>query len=122
MIRRWRPIVALAVALLLVAFPAAADLAPKTNCSGTITTGGTAQVLLPRDSLNNRHGVQIQNLSTGSLGISEFTAAPGIGAAGTWTIAAAATFTYNPFTFYVPRNAISIIGATTAQAFACVEW
>jgi hypothetical protein len=83
--------------------------------SGTITTGGTAQVVLP--AWTGRHGCVIQNQSLGSLWVSE-----------------TATAVAGPPSILIPVNqqflcmnpasgqAYSIIGATTAQAFAAREW
>src|SRR4029079_419835 len=83
--------------------------------SGTITTGGTAQVVLP--AWTGRHGGVIQNQSLGSLWVSE-----------------TATAVAGPPSILIPVNqqflcmnpasgqAYSIIGATTAQAFAAGEW
>ena len=83
--------------------------------SGTITTGGTAQVALP--AFPGRHGCMIQNQSLGSLWVSE-----------------TATAVAGPPSILIPVNqqflcmspasgqAYSIIGATTAQAFAAREW
>jgi len=83
--------------------------------SGTITTGGTAQVVLP--AFPGRHGCMIQNQSLGSLWVSE-----------------TATAVAGPPSILIPVNqqflcmspasgqAYSIIGATTAQAFAAREW
>ena len=83
--------------------------------SGTITTGGTAQVVLP--AWTGRHGCVIQNQSLGSLWVSE-----------------TATAVAGPPSILIPVNqqflcmnpasgqAYSIIGATTAQAFAARQW
>jgi hypothetical protein len=83
--------------------------------SGTITTGGTAQVALP--AWSGRKGCMIQNQSLGSLWVSE-----------------TATAVAGPPAILIPVNqqflcmnpasgqAYSIIGATTAQAFAAREW
>ncbi len=83
--------------------------------SGTITAGGTAQVVLP--AFPGRHGCMIQNQSLGSLWVSE-----------------TATAVAGPPSILIPVNqqflcmnpasgqAYSIIGATTAQAFAAREW
>jgi hypothetical protein len=83
--------------------------------SGTITAGGTAQVVLP--AFPGRHGCMIQNQSAGSLWVSE-----------------TATAVAGPPSILIPVNqqflcmspasgqAYSIIGATTAQAFAAREW
>jgi len=89
------------------------------NISGTITTGGTAQVLDPAN--DRRVGWFIQNNSAGSLwindlGVAATLASPSIEIkTGTYMVA--------PFnTGYVSSAQISIIGATTGQAFTAREW
>ena len=83
--------------------------------SGTITTGGTAQVVLP--AWTGRHGCVIQNQSAGSLWVSETATA----IAGPPSILIPAG---QQFLCMSPASgqAYSIIGATTAQAFAAREW
>jgi hypothetical protein len=83
--------------------------------SGTITAGGAAQVVLP--AWAGRKGCMIQNQSVGSLWVSE-----------------TATAIAGPPSILIPANqqflcmspasgqAYSIVGATTAQAFAAREW
>jgi len=83
--------------------------------SGTITTGGAAQVVLP--AWSGRKGCVIQNQSAGSLWVSE-----------------TATAVAGPPSILIPSGqqflcmspasgqAYSIIGATTAQAFAARQW
>ena len=84
--------------------------------SGTVTLGGTAQVQIPVN--RQRVGFWIQNLSAGDLFISE------IGAA----VAAQPSIKLIPNALYenpitgCTTNAISILGATTAQAFSAREW
>ena len=83
--------------------------------SGTITAGGTAQVVLP--AWTGRHGCVIQNQSAGSLWVSETATA----VAGPPSILIPAG---QQFLCMSPASgqAYSIIGATTAQAFAAREW
>jgi hypothetical protein len=83
--------------------------------SGTITTGGVAQVVMP--AWSGRHGCVIQNQSTGNLWVSETATA----IAGPPSILIPAG---NQFLCMTPASgqAYSIIGATTAQAFAVREW
>ena len=83
--------------------------------SGTITAGGTAQVAMP--AWSGRHGCVIQNQSAGSLWVSETAAA----IAGPPSIVIPAG---QQFLCMSPASgqAYSIIGATTAQAFAAREW
>jgi hypothetical protein len=83
--------------------------------SGTITTGGAAQVVLP--AFPGRHGCMIQNQSAGSLWVSE--TATAVAAPPSILIPAGQQFLcMSP----ASGQAYSIIGATTAQAFAAREW
>ena len=83
--------------------------------SGTITTGGTAQVVIP--AWSGRHGCMIQNQSAGSLWVSE--TATAIAGPPSILIPAGQQFLcMSPASGQV----YSIIGATTAQAFAAREW
>jgi hypothetical protein len=83
--------------------------------SGTITAGGTAQVVLP--AWTGRHGCVVQNQSAGSLWVSETATA----VAGPPSILIPAG---QQFLCMSPASgqAYSIIGATTAQAFAARQW
>ena len=101
-----------AVVLPASAWSQAVDYA---NRSGTITTGGVAQVLMP--AWPGRHGCLMQNLSAGDLWVSELGAA----AATQPSIKVPAGSQY---LCMVPASgqALSIFGATTAQAFAAREW
>ena len=83
--------------------------------SGTITAGGTAQVAMP--AWSGRHGCVIQNQSAGSLWVSE-TAAAIAGPPSILIPAGQQFLCMNP----ASGQAYSIIGATTAQAFAAREW
>lgn len=108
---------ALIVAAVLAALsaPAFGQALTYANRSGTITTGGTAQVLMPAWSA--RKGCTVQNQSTGDLWVSEI----GTAAATQPSIRVPAGAQYicmSP----APGTALSIIGATTAQAFAAREW
>ena len=86
------------------------------NVSGTITLGGTAQAMA---AINlSRGGLWVQNVSTGDIWISEI----GTAVIGQPSIKIAAGNMYeNPMTG-CPGSAISIIGATTGQAFSAREW
>jgi hypothetical protein len=108
-------LVILAALLLPVAARAQAPALTYEDRSGTITAGGTAQVVLP--AWNGRHGCVIQNQSTGSLWVSETATA----IAGPPSIVIPAG---QQFLCMSPASgqAYSIIGATTAQAFAARQW
>ena len=83
--------------------------------SGTITAGGTAQVVFP--AWTGRHGCVVQNQSAGSLWVSETATA----VAGPPSVLIP---TGQQFLCMSPASgqAYSIIGATTAQAFAARQW
>lgn len=89
------------------------------DISGTITTGGTAQALTTAQQ--TRKGYSVQNLSSGKLFVND------VGGTAVST-EAGASITILPGALYEsPRNqqptrAISILGATTNQAFAAREW
>jgi hypothetical protein len=83
--------------------------------SGTITAGGTAQVVLP--AWTGRHGCVVQNQSAGSLWVSE-TATAIAGPPAILIPAGQQFLCMSP----ASGQAYSIIGATTAQAFAAREW
>lgn len=87
-----------------------------TDRSGTITSGGTAQVLMAENL--TRTGFSIQNLSTGDLWISSITTA----VASQPSLKIPAGGLYECPLHGVPTNAISIIGAITGQAFQAMEW
>ena len=107
---------ALILVVLLLPPPAAlAQAVTYVDRSGTITAGGTAQVVLPL--WGGRHGCMIQNQSTGSLWVSETATA----IAGPPSVLIPAG---QQFLCMAPASgqAYSIIGATAAQPFAAREW
>ena len=125
----------LLLAALLLILPLWAQAAPEPpwnggfNCSGTITTGGTAQLLVQSNGAafpRVLHGYQIQNLSTDALAFSEFTTTPATMTNGSWTLNAATASTaggsYNSPAGYSPSTPIFIIGATTGDKFTCSAW
>lgn len=89
--------------------------ATSTDKSGTITTGGTAQAAIALNA--NRRGFYIQNLSAGVLWISDTTTA----VAASPSIKIPVDGLYESMPGNCPTAAISIIGATTGQAFAARE-
>lgn len=90
-----------------------------TSISGTITAGGAAQALATANEL--RKGYSVMNLSSGKLFVNDV----GGTAVSTET---GASITIIPGALYEspdtqrPTQAISILGATTGQAFAAREW
>ncbi len=78
----------------------------------TITTGGTAQDALPNDP--NRQGYDIQNQSVGRLWFRD----DGVTATMTDTsFALEPGQSYETPAGYRPKGRLSVIGATTGQAF-----
>lgn len=90
--------------------------ATYTSRGGTITTGGTAQQLAASNS--SRRGFFIQNNSTGDLWFS--LVATAVQSQPSFKIASGAM--YEPPYGGCPTGAISIIGATTSQAFSAMEF
>lgn len=82
----------------------------------TITTGGAAQDALAANL--QRVGYEVQNQSGGSLWISDIATA--VAAQPSWELVPGERY-WTPDT-YRPKGALSIIGATTGQAFAVREW
>lgn len=83
--------------------------------SGTITTGGTAQALCPANPA--RGYLLVENLSTGDLwvnfGITAVVSQPSI------KIVAGGSLVQEDD--FVDTESVSIVGATTGQAFTCKE-
>lgn len=84
-----------------------------TDRSGTITLGGTAQQLAPANTA--RKSLTGQNISSADLWINEIGVTAAVGAAGSYKVAAGESFAV------ATNRAISIIGATTGQAFTATE-
>jgi hypothetical protein len=91
--------------------------ATMTDRSGTITLGGTAQVLMAANPA--RKGFFIQNNSAGVLWLNEMGVTAVLASP---SISLAAGASYQSALAGVSPLAISIIGATTAQAFTAREW
>lgn len=88
----------------------------STSRSGTIAAGGTAQQLAAANS--SRRGIAIQNQSTGDLWIN----GTGTAAADQTSLRIPAGALYESPSHHVGVGAISIIGATTGQAFWAREF
>lgn len=88
-----------------------------TDRSGTITSGGTAQTLAAQNF--GRIYLLIQNVSAGDLWVNFGTTAvanqPSI------KLVSGASLEYGASSGAVPMQSVSIIGATTAQAFTAKE-
>lgn len=78
------------------------------------TTGGTAQVLLAANA--NRKGIEFFNNSVGSIWLNVV----GTATAGGGSIEVRSGGYWSPSV--CPVTAISVIGATTGQAFTCWEY
>lgn len=85
-----------------------------TNRSGTITLGGTAQALAAANTA--RIGLTGQNISVGDLWINEIGGTAAADTAGSYRVPAGAAFSVST------NRAISILGATTGQAFSATEF
>jgi hypothetical protein len=90
--------------------------ATYTDKSGTVTSGGAAQVLMAANTA--RRGFLIQNNSTADLWISSV----GTAAATQPSLWLPAGSYYEPPETGVPTTAVSIFGATTGQTFTAREW
>jgi hypothetical protein len=94
---------------------------PPTSCSGTITSGGTAQSIIAAGTV---HGFQLQNLSTDPLAFSWTTTTPVV--LTNWTLNAGTATTaggsYNSPLGLGITTAVYIIGATTGDKFSCAWW
>lgn len=90
------------------------SVATPTSASSTITAGGTAQVLLAANA--NRKGIEFYNNSVGSIWLNVV----GTATAGGGSIEVRGGGYWSPPV--VPVTAISVIGATTGQAFTCWEY
>ena len=93
---------------------ASGELPAGTNRSGSITTGGTAQQLAAANP--DRLGLDFQNISAGDLWINETGGTAAVNTAGSWKIATGQFFSV------ATNQAISIVGATTGQAWTATEY
>lgn len=107
---------------LKVSVQGAVNIGP-TDCSGTITTGGTAQNAFAANA--GVHGFTIMNLSTDPMWIS-FTTTAAIGSVQSYLLGAGSTTTAggsysSPLGFGI-NTALSVIAATTADKWSCTRW
>lgn len=91
-------------------------MANTVDKSGTVTTGGVAQVLMAANTA--RKGFWIQNNSAGDLWISDV----GTAAATQPSLKIQSGELYESLVNGVSTSAISIYGATTSQAFSAREF
>lgn len=87
------------------------------NGSGTVATGGVAQTLF--SGVTPPMGYFVQNLSAGDLYINDLGTASA--AAGSILIPSNGSMFMSPSN-YRPAGAVSLFGATTAQAFTARYW
>lgn len=99
-----------------------------TDCSGTITSGGTAQTLIAANTGVAGFVIMNTDASAGSgepLWIS-FTGTAAANTTGSYPLAAPTATTFaSPSSFYSGvgySRAITIIGATTGHKFSCTRW
>ena len=92
---------------------AGVPLPSGTNRSGSITTGGTAQALAAANTA--RRALTGQNISSGDLWINEIGGTAAADTAGSFKVPAGATFSVGT------NRAISVVGATTGQAWSATE-
>lgn len=85
--------------------------------SGTIVAGGTAQSLMLASNIRN--GFSVQNNSAGDLWINELGSAAVLSQPSLKIVSGAL---YETPRCYPCPYAVSIIGATTAQAFTARDW
>lgn len=92
---------------------ASTALPAGTDRSGTIATGGTAQTLAPANAA--RTSLTAQNISTADLWVNEIGGTAAANAAGSYRVVAGGAFAV------ATNRAISVVGATTGQAWTATE-
>lgn len=97
-------------------FLIAGAIATRTDKSGTVTSGGTAQTIIASNAA--RKGFEIQNQSTGDMYFSTLAVA----VQGQPSVRIAPGQLYETPLGGSGTGAVSLIGATTGQAFAAREW
>lgn len=92
-----------------------APLPAGTDRSGTTSaTAGTATTLAAANTA--RRGLNIQNISSGNIGINEAGSAAVIGSPGTYTLAAGATVNVRT------SRAVSVVGSAASQPYTATEF
>lgn len=96
------------------------------DCSGSVTTGGTAQNALAATA--TVHGLTIMNIDTTEPLWISFTTTAAASTAGSFPLQAAAATTFaTPGSFTTPNgfgtnHALSVIAATTGHKWSCTYW
>jgi hypothetical protein len=102
---------------------------PPTDCSGTITTGGTAQTLIAASA--TIHGFTLKNIdaSTGSGELIWFslTGTATATTSGSYELIPPASTTQDGGSYTTPlgfgvNHTVSIVGATTGHKYTCTTW
>lgn len=97
------------------AYTQSGALPAGTNRSGTTSgTAGTSTTLAAANSA--RRGLNIQNISTGNIGINEFGGAAAIGTAGTYTVAAGGSINVRT------NGQINVVGSAASLAYTATEF
>lgn len=97
-----------------------------TDCSGTITTGGTAQNAFTANS--GRHGFTIANIDTTEVLWISFTTTAAASGTGSYPLGPADATTFSTLSSFTSppgmgiNTALSVVGATTAHKFTCTVW
>lgn len=95
-----------------------------TDCSGTITAGGTAQNAITASA--TLHGFQIMNLSTTDFLWINFNGTATASTAGSYSLQPGTSTTsggsYSTPTNFAPNTNISIVAATTGDKFSCTKF
>lgn len=116
---------------LCVATPALAQQSSQqnvtpTDCSGTITTGGTAQNA--HSASFTLRGMTLANIDTSEVLWYSITGTAAAGGLGSFPLAPATATTFVGLaTFTTPfglgyNTALSVVAATTAHKFSCTRW
>lgn len=119
----------LTIAFALMASPAFAQSRTTTNvtpvdCSGTITSGGTAQNAFGASS--GRQAFVIANLDTSEVLWISFTTTAAPSGTGSYPLAPATATTFATlssfYSNYGYNTALSVVAATTSHKFSCTRW
>jgi hypothetical protein len=101
----------------------ATDIGPG-DCSGTITTGGTAQAAFA--AATNRHGFIIANLDTTEALWINFNGSAAIATIGSYPLASGTATTFaGAGSFFSPVGfnvSVSLNATTTGHKFSCTIW
>lgn len=96
------------------------------DCSGSITTGGTAQNAFAATA--NLHGFIISNIDTSEPLWISFTGTAAAGAAGSFPLSTATPTTFtsagsfsSPIGFGI-NTTLSVVATTTSHKYSCVKW